>query len=162
MNLPFGIRGSARSRPRTGEPRLTLSALIYVVSVALVAAATTVSFGIASFSFLDTTKQMPRGSRISDRRAEPKPVLSDVVSHNHENAAPFPAEAKVSSTVVEATLRASAQERPAAFWTGTMLTRPIPAEQRERVFREFEMYNSQKVKMDEDKAASKGGSLSEK
>jgi hypothetical protein len=155
VNLPLGIRGSARSRARTEEPGLTLGALIYVVSVALVAAATTVSFGIASFSFLDTRK-MPRGDDIRDRRTELKPLPSDVVPRSDEKAAPVPAEAKVSSMVVEETLRASAQQRPAAFWTGTMPTRPLPAEQRDQVFREFEMYNSQKVKMDGDKAASKG------
>ena len=44
---------------RTEEPRHTLSVLIYVISVALVAATTIVGFGIASFSLLYTSKEMP-------------------------------------------------------------------------------------------------------
>jgi len=170
---------------QTEEPRLTLSALIYVVSLALVAAATIVSFGIAAFSFLDTSKEMPGGSGIRDRGAKLKPVLSGVVPYTHGNAAPIPAETKLPSPAPEATLRASPPYGLAAYdmqppavsgpgselpplgasdasatqdasRTGTTPTLPIPAEQRDQVFREFEMYNSQKVKMDGDNAASKG------
>jgi hypothetical protein len=137
---------SARRRARTEEPRFTLSTLIYVVSVALVATVVTVSFGIASFSFLDPTRKIPRGSSIGDRRAELKPVLSDVIAYTHKKAAPVPAAAKDPSTVVDVTLRASAPDGPTAFPTGTTPTLPIAAEQRDQVFREFEMYNSQKVK----------------
>jgi hypothetical protein len=142
---------SARSGVRTEEPRLTLSALIYFVSVALVAAAVTVSFGIASFSFLDSTRKMPRGFGIGDRHAELKPVLSDVVASTPEEAVLVPAAAKEPSTVVEATLRSSAPEGLAAVRTGTTPPPPIAAEQRDQVFREFEMYNSQKVKQNADK-----------
>jgi hypothetical protein len=152
VNRPLDIPRSARRRARTEERR----ALIYVVSVALVAAATTVSFGIASFSFLDITRKMPRGSDIHEPRAELKPVLSDVVPYAHDKTAPVPAEAKVLSTAVEPTLRASAPERPASISNGTTPSPSIAAEQRDQVFREFEMYNSQKVRMDGDNAASKG------
>jgi hypothetical protein len=170
---------------RTEEPRFTLSALIYVVSFALFAAATIVSFSIASLSLLYTAKEMPEGSGIRDRRAELKPVLSDVVLYTHGNAAPVPAETRLPSPAAEATLRASPPAALAAYdmqplavsgpgselpplgaseasvtedasRTGTTPTLPIPAEQRDRVFREFEMYNNQKVKMDGDNAASKG------
>jgi hypothetical protein len=145
---------------RTEEPRLTLSALIHIVSLALVAAATIVSFGIASFSLLCAAKEMPGVSGIRDRRAELKPPLSDVVPYAHEKAAPVPAETKVPTAAVEATLRSSPPEGPAAFRTGTTPTPPIPAEQRDQVFREFEIYNSQKVKMNGDNAASKGADRS--
>jgi hypothetical protein len=159
---------------RTEEQRLTLSALIYVVSLALVAATTIVSFGFASFSLLYTAKEVPGGSGIRDRRAELKPALSGVVPYARGNEAPVPAETKSPNPAAEATLRSSPPEGLAAYDVqpplgasevsatedvsriGTAPTLPIPAEQREQVFREFEMYNSQKVKTDGDNAASRG------
>jgi hypothetical protein len=119
---------------RTEEPRLTLGALIYVVFLALVAVATVVSFGIASFSLLYSAKEMPEGSAIRDRGAELKPALSRVIPYTPGNAVPVPAE-KLPTPASEGTLRASG--------IGTTPTVPIPAEQREQIFREFERYNSQ-------------------
>jgi hypothetical protein len=132
---------------RTEEQRLTLSALVYIVPLALVAAATIVSFGFASFSLLYTAKEMPGGSGIHHRRTEPKPALSGVVPHTHGNTAPLPTETELPNPAADATLRPSP--------IGTTPTRPIPAEQREQVFREFEMYSTQKVKTDGDNAASR-------
>jgi hypothetical protein len=52
-----GLASATTTANRTEEPRHTLSAFIYVISVALVAAATIVSFGVASFSFLNTNEE---------------------------------------------------------------------------------------------------------
>ncbi len=153
----------------TEEPRHMVSALIYVISVTLIAAATIVSFGIASFSFLNTSNEMP-SSGIRDWGVELKPVLSGVVPYTHANAATVPAETTFPTPAVEATLRASPPDGAAAHnmqppgvsgpqpgseqpglgtsaasatedasRSGTMPTLPIPAAQRDQVFREFEM-----------------------
>ena len=154
---------------RTEEPRNALSSLIYVISVTLVAAATIVSFGVASFSFLNTSNEMA-SSGIRDWGVELKPVLSGVVPSTHANAALVPAESPLPSPAAEATLRASppvsaapynmqppgvggpqpgskqprlgtsaASATEDASRSGTMPTLPIPAAQRDQVFREFEM-----------------------
>jgi hypothetical protein len=156
--------------PRSSrQPRDTLSVLIYVISVALVAATTIVGFGIASFSFLYISKELP-SSGIRDWGVEVKPVLSGVVPYVHANAARAPAATTLPSPGVEAARRASPSEDATAYimqppdvsglqpsseqrWFGTstvsatkevsrggtMPTLPIPASQREQVFREFEM-----------------------
>src|ERR1700730_554056 len=104
-----GSASTATTANRTGEPRHVLSALIYVISVALVAATTIVGFGIASFSFLDASKEMP-SSGIREWGVEVNPVLSGVVPYTHANAAPAPAEIKLPSPAVEADLRASPRD----------------------------------------------------
>lgn len=164
-----GFPSATTTASRTEEPRHTLSVLIYVISVALVAATTIVGFGIASFSLLYTSKEM-RSSVIRDWGVEVKPVLSGVVPYTHANAASAPAETTLPSPAVEAALRASLPEGAAAYImqppevsgpqpgseqpglgasgasatkdasrSGTMPTLPIPAAQRDQVFREFEM-----------------------
>lgn len=165
----WGLTATTTTANRTEEPRNALSPLIYVISVALIAAATIVSFGIASFSFLDTSKEMS-SSGIRDWGVELKPVLSGVVPYTHAYAALVPAETTLPSPAVEATRRASPPESAAAYnmqppevsgpqpgseqpglgaraanatedasRSGTMPTLPIPAAQCDQVFREFEM-----------------------
>ena len=109
-----GFPSATTTASRTEEPRHTLSVLIYVISVALVAATTIVGFGIASFSLLYTSKEMP-SSGIRDWRVEVNPVLSGVVPYTHPNAAPAPAETTLPSPAVEAALRASLPEGAAAY-----------------------------------------------
>ena len=164
-----GSASTATTANRTEEPRHMLSALIYVISVALVAATTIVGFGIASFSFLDASKEMP-SSGIREWGVEVNPVLSGVVPYTHANSAAAPAEIKLPSPAVEADLRASPRdhampyimqppevggsqpgsEQPGfgasaasatkdASLSGTIPKLPIPAAQRDQVFREFEM-----------------------
>ena len=101
-----GLASATTTANRTEEPRHTLSAFIYVISVALVAATTIVGFGIASFSLLYTSKEMP-SSVIRDWGVEVKPVLPGVVPYPHANAASAPAETTLPSPAVEAALRAS-------------------------------------------------------
>jgi hypothetical protein len=109
-----GFPSATTTASRTEEPRHTLSVLIYVISVALVAATTIVGFGIASFSLLYTSKEMP-SSVIRDWGVEVKLVLSGVVPYTHANAASAPAETTLPSPAVEAALRASLPEGAAAY-----------------------------------------------
>jgi hypothetical protein len=110
----WGLTSTTTTANRTEEPRNTLSPLIYVISVTLVAAATIVSFGIASFSFLNTSNELA-SSGIRGWGVELKPVLSGVVPYTHANAALVPAESTLPSPAVEATLRASPPESAAPY-----------------------------------------------
>ena len=164
-----GSASRATTANQTGEPRHVLSALVYVISVAVVATMTIVGFGIASLSFLDASKEMP-SSGIRDWGVEVNRVLSGVVPDTHADAAPAPAETELPGPAVEAHLPASPPEQARSYImqppevsgsqpgseqpgfdasaanakrdasrSGTILKLPIPAAQRGQVFREFEM-----------------------
>jgi hypothetical protein len=82
---------------RNGKPRLAEGMFLYVVSVALVAAATIVLFSLASVSLLDTRKETLTGSRIDNSPIEDK-FISTVVSYTDSNAAPVAVQTKSRSS----------------------------------------------------------------
>ena len=82
---------------RIGKPRLAEGMFLYVVSVALVAAATTVLFSLASVSLLDTRKETLTGSRIDNSPIEDK-FIGTVVSYTDSNAAPVAVQTKSRSS----------------------------------------------------------------
>jgi hypothetical protein len=111
--LAIGALTSNSAMPsRTEEPRATLST--HLVALGLVAAATIIIFGIASFSLLYTSEGVPRGSGIRDRGVEVKPVRSGVFPYTHANRPPLPAEAELPGPAAEATLSTSPPGSPAA------------------------------------------------
>jgi len=113
--LAIGALTSNSAMPsRTEEPRATPSTLLDLVSLGLVAAATIIIFGIASFSLLYTSEGMPRGSAIRDRGVEVKPVRSGVFPYTHANRPQLPAEAELPGPAAEATLSTSPPGSPAA------------------------------------------------
>jgi hypothetical protein len=77
---------------RIGKPRLAEGMLLFLVSVALVAAATIVLFSLASISLLDTSKETLTRSRL-DSPIEDK-FIGTVVSYTDSNAAPVPVQTK--------------------------------------------------------------------
>jgi hypothetical protein len=70
---------------------------LYLVSVALVAAATIVLFSVASISLLDTSKETLTRSRLDNRPIEDK-FIGTVVSSTDSNAAPVPVQTKSPSS----------------------------------------------------------------
>jgi hypothetical protein len=70
---------------------------LYLVSVALVAAATIVLFSLASISLLDTSKETLTRSRIDNSPIEDK-FIGTVVSDTDSNAAPVPVQTKSPSS----------------------------------------------------------------
>jgi hypothetical protein len=107
-DLAIGALTSNSAMPsRTEEPRATLSTLLDLVSLGLVAAVTIIIFGIASFCLRYTSEGMPRGSGIRDRSVEVKPVRSGVFPYTHANRPPLPAEAELPGPAAEATLSTS-------------------------------------------------------
>ena len=78
---------------RIGKPRLAEGMLLFLVSVALVAAATIVLFSLASISLLDTSKETLTMSRLDNSPIENK-FIGTVVSCTHSNAAPVPVQTK--------------------------------------------------------------------
>jgi hypothetical protein len=74
---------------RIGKPRLAKGMLLYLASVALVAAATIILFSVASISLLDTSNETLKGSRIDNSPIEDK-FIGTVVSYTESNAAPVP------------------------------------------------------------------------
>ena len=113
--LAIGALASNSAMPsRTEEGRTPPSTLLDLVSLGLVAAATVIIFGIASFSLLYTSEGMPRGSGIRDRGVEVKPVRSGVFPYTHANRPPLPAEAELPGPAAEATLSTSPPGSPAA------------------------------------------------
>ena len=78
---------------RIGKPRLAEGLLLYLVSVALVAAAIIVLFSVASSSLLDTSKETLSGSRIDNNPIEDK-FIDTVVSYTDSIAAPVPVQTK--------------------------------------------------------------------
>jgi len=121
-----GLASATTTANRTEEPRHTLSAFIYVISVALVAAATIVSFGVASFSFLNTNEEAALRAFLPEGAAAYNMQPS-------EASGPQPG----SEQPGLGTSAASATE--GASRNGTMPTLSIPDAQRDQVFREFEM-----------------------
>jgi hypothetical protein len=110
-----GIRGmSVQTGTDARWIGATVSRLLDLVSLGLVAAATIIIFGIASFSLLYTGEGMPRGSGIRDRGVEVKPVRSGVFPYTRANRPPLPAETELPGPAAEATLSTSPPERPAA------------------------------------------------
>jgi hypothetical protein len=67
--------------------------LLYLVSVALVAAATIVLFFLSSISLLDTSKETLTGSRLDNSPIEGK-LIGTVVSYTDSNAAPVTVQTK--------------------------------------------------------------------
>src|SRR2546421_8314196 len=91
--LAIGALTSNLAMPsRTEEGRTPLSTLLDLVSLGLVAAATIIIFGIASFALLCTSEGMPRGSGIRDRGVEVKPARSGIFPYTHAYPAPLPGE----------------------------------------------------------------------
>ena len=82
---------------RIGKPRFAEGMFLYLVSVALVAAATIVLFSVASISLLDTSKETLTRSRLDNRPIEDK-FIGTVVSSTDSNAAPVPVQTKSPSS----------------------------------------------------------------
>ena len=152
---------------RPEEMWLRPSTLLGLVSFGLVGAATILFFSIASFSFLYTSEGTPRDSGIRDRGFEVEPVLSDSFSYVHANRPPVPRETDLSGSAAGATVsifpdRSAAHDlRPSeiseplppsasegsaiqdASLSGTAQTVPVPAAQRDEVFRGSAMHHDQ-------------------
>ena len=158
---------------RTGKPRPRLSTLLHLTGFGLAAAASIVFCGIASFSFLYTSKEMLRTSDIRDRGVEvnlvrpPVAVEAELRGLGAEAAVSTPARdspAVPDTRPGEASGAQSASEPapPSASETsatqeaalsGTTSPPPIPADQPDWVSRGTEVQNNQKVKLDADDAA---------
>jgi hypothetical protein len=88
-----GRCGDPENVGRIGNPRLEEGMFLYLVSVALVAAATIVLLSLASISLLDTSKETFTGSRIDNSPIEEK-FIGTVVSYTDSNVAPVPVQTK--------------------------------------------------------------------
>jgi hypothetical protein len=119
-----GHRYSARSRAfmtsaignRTDQPGVTAGIILYLTTAGLLGAAIIICFGVASFSFLYNDKEMLEGSGLGNRDVEVRPMRSDAFLYN---AAPVAVET-----------------------SSTMPPIPIPAQQRDQMFQEFESYHT--------------------
>ena len=181
-HLPVSLRAAVvrpplNVHPSTLKPRL-LGTLFYLVSVGLVAAATIIIFSIASFSFLYTSIEMPGGSRIGDvfpqahvvaapaalAPAETKlpssaakaPVRSSTIKGPATDNDTQPSEAPGTQPASHPVPSGGAIEASATqddSLSGTSPNSSLPAEQRARIFREFEMYQKQKTKPEGDNVA---------
>jgi hypothetical protein len=78
---------------RIGKPRLAEGLLLYLVSVALAAAAIIILFSVASISLLDTRKETLTGSRIDNNPIE-ETLIGTVVSYTDSIVAAVPVQAK--------------------------------------------------------------------
>ena len=156
---------------RTGKSRPALSTLLNLAGFGLAAVASIVFCGIAAFSFLYTSEEMPQISEIRDRSVEVKPMhgsvaaAADLLGPGAEAAlsdAPRdspavpnrrPREASGAQSASEpASLEASATHEPAL--SGTASPPPIPADQAGWVSRGIRVQDDQTVKRDADDAAS--------
>ena len=162
--------------PSTLEPRL-LGTFFYLVSVGLVAAAIIIIFSIASFSLLHASIEMPGGSHIGGVFPHTHVVAAPAALTPAETKLPSSAaKAALRSSPTkgpaidndmrppEASRSQPASERVSSgatevnathddSLTGTSPMPSLPAEQRTRVFHEFEMYQKQKAKLEGDNAA---------
>jgi hypothetical protein len=98
---------------RTEEPRLTLSTFLGLIPFGLVAAATIVTFSVASFSFLYTSEGTSRVSRYGDRGFEAEPERSGGFPYIHPNPPPVPKETDLPSSAAQAAVSISS-DHPAA------------------------------------------------
>jgi len=85
------VGGISTSSDQIDKPRLAEGVLLYLVSVALVAAAIIVLFSAAATSLLDTSKETLIGSRIDNSPAEGASI-GNVVFYTGSGAAPVPAQ----------------------------------------------------------------------
>jgi hypothetical protein len=150
---------------------------MYLASAALVGLATIISFGIASFSFLYSNNEMLRGPGIDEWRAEINSMYSDVFLSIYDRATPIPAEIRSASSSAMGNPPASVAQVPAeirpqdvsrmnppfepllsggetsvtkdASRSETVSSPPIPYEQRDWLFHQFEMQRNQHAKVDQ-------------
>jgi hypothetical protein len=162
---------------RTGKPRPALSTLLNLAGFGLAAVASIVFCGIASFSFLSTSKEMPQISDIHDRSIEvnqvrpPVPVEPGLLGSGAKAAFTTPSrdnppvpdtpprEASGAQSVEPAppgTSEASATQETALSGTASP---PAPAHQSDWVSRGIEVQNNQKVTFEADDAASSDGKM---
>jgi hypothetical protein len=112
--LAIGALTSNLAMPsRNKEGRTPLSTLLDLVSLGLVAAASIIIFGIASFALLYTSEGMSRGSGIRDRGVEVKPSHSGVFPYTHAYPPLLPEETELPGAAGEATLSTSPPGSPA-------------------------------------------------
>src|SRR5438309_309817 len=103
--LAIGALTSNLAMPsRNEEGRTPLSTLLDLVSLGLVAAASIIIFGIASFALLYASDEMSRGSGIRDRGVEVKPAHSGVFPYTRAYPPPLPGETELPCPAGEATL----------------------------------------------------------
>ena len=112
--LAIGALTSNLAMPsRNKEGRTPLSTLLDLVSLGLVAAASIIIFGIASFALLYTSEGMSRGSGIRDRGVEVKPSHSGVFPYTRAYPPLLPEETELPGAAGEATLSTSPPGSPA-------------------------------------------------
>jgi hypothetical protein len=112
--LAIGALTSNLAMPsRSEEGRTPLSTLLDLVSLGLVAAASIIIFGIASFALLYTSEGMSRGFGIRDRGVEVKPADSGVFPYTRAYPPPLPEETELPGPAGEATLSTSPPGSPA-------------------------------------------------
>jgi hypothetical protein len=158
---------------RTGKPRPALSTLLNLAGFGLAAVASIFFCGIASFSFLSTSKEMRQISDIRDREVDvnpvrpPVPVDPELLGSGAEAAFGTPPrdnppvrdtpprEASGTQSASEpappGASEASATQEVAL--SGTASPPPNPADQPDWVSHGIEMQNNQKVNLDTDDAA---------
>ena len=112
--LAIGALTSNLAMPsRNKEGRTPLSTLLDLVSLGLVAAASIIIFGIASFALLYTSEGMSRGSGIRDRGVEVKPSHSGVFPYTRAYPPLLPEETELPGAAGETTLSTSPPGSPA-------------------------------------------------
>lgn len=90
----------------------TAGTLLYLVSFGLVAAAIVISFGVASFSFLDLSKENLIEVRVGKNAIEAKSIHPGVLSHTDDDTPSIPAETKPSSSIAAAIFPPSPAQNP--------------------------------------------------
>jgi hypothetical protein len=112
--------------PRTGEPRLTLSTLLSLVSFALVAGLTAIAFGVASFSTLYLGEATPSHSGYRDSSQELEHGRSDDFPHIHPNRRPVSRETDPQSSAAEVTVIVPPDLSPAHNMRPPEVSEPSP------------------------------------
>ena len=112
--------------PRTGEPRLTLSTLLSLVSFALVAGLTAIVFGVASFSTLYLSEATPSHSGYRDSSQEVEHGRSADFPYIHPSRRPVSRETDSQSSAAEVTIGVPPDLSPAHHMRPPEVSEPSP------------------------------------
>ena len=157
---------------RTGKPRSALSTLFNLAGFGLAAVASIVFFGIAAFSFLSTSEELPQISEIRDRGVEvkpmhePVPAAAELLGAEPAFSGPPRDSPAVPDTRPREASGAQSAPEPAppgaseasatheAALSGTASPPRIPADKADWVSRASQVQDNQLVKLDADDAPS--------